>query len=194
MDMTEHHRDGPAPLGTGETSATRREDTRKIRYIIVMGVAGCGKSTVAKQVAEQLGWLFVEGDALHPPANVDKMSRGVPLDDADRQPWLERIASTIKDWRSEGRPGVIACSALRFAYRAIIAAGQSDVCFVHLSGERELIARRLADRRGHFMPVGLLESQLATLEAPSPTEPAISLDISQSPETLAQAVVDWVRR
>lgn len=162
----------------------------QIRYIVVMGVAGCGKSTVAERVAEGLRWSFIEGDALHPAANVEKMRRGIPLDDADRMPWLEAIAQTIRRWRSEGRPGVIACSALRRIYRDIIADGHDDVCFVHLHGARDLIAQRLATRRGHFMPIGLLDSQLATLEEPVvPPERAISLDIEASPEELANEVV-----
>jgi gluconokinase len=169
------------------------ERSMQIRYIVVMGVAGCGKSTVAERVAEHLRWSFIEGDALHPAANVAKMRQGTPLDDADRLPWLEAIAQTIRQWRSEGRPGVIACSALRHTYREIIAGGCDDVCFVHLHGSRDLIAQRLATRRGHFMPVGLLDSQLATLEEPKvPPEQAIRLDIDAPPEQLAREVVNAV--
>lgn len=167
----------------------------RIRYIVVMGVAGSGKSTVAERVAERLRWPFIEGDALHPAANVEKMRHGIPLDDADRMPWLEAIAQTIRRWRSEGRPGVIACSALRRVYRDIIADGHEDVCFVHLHGTRDLIAARLATRRGHFMPIGLLDSQLATLEEPAvPPERALSLDIEASPDELASEVVKAVSR
>ena len=165
----------------------------RIRYIVVMGVAGCGKSTIAERVAERLRWPFIEGDELHPAANVEKMSRGIPLDDADRMPWLEAVAKTIRDWRSENRPGVIACSALRRAYREVIVGGHDDVCFVYLRGVRDLIAWRLAKRRGHFMPVHLLDSQFATLEEPMvPPERAIELDVSGSPEELTRAVLEAV--
>ncbi len=165
----------------------------RIRYIVVMGVAGCGKSTIAERVAERLRWPFIEGDELHPVANVEKMSRGIPLDDEDRMPWLEAVAGTIREWRSQNRPGVIACSALRRAYREVIAGGHDDVCFVYLRGERDLIARRLAKRRGHFMPVRLLDSQFATLEEPLvPPERAMELDVSGSPEELTRAVLNAV--
>ena len=166
----------------------------QIRYVVVMGVAGCGKSTVAKLAAERLGWYFVEGDSLHPPANVEKMSTGIPLDDDDRRPWLEEIAATIRRWRSEGHSGVIACSALRRSYRDTIAAGENDVCFVHLHGERNLIAQRLAERRGHFMPIALLDSQFATLEPPTGGERAISLDVAVNPAQLVDDVVRTVTR
>lgn len=165
----------------------------RIRYIVVMGVAGCGKSTIAERVAACLDWPFIEGDALHPAANVEKMSRGIPLDDADRMPWLEAVAQTIQRWRCENRPGVIACSALRRVYRDVLADGHDDVCFVYLRGARDLIAKRLATRRGHFMPVGLLDSQFATLEEPVvPPERAIALDVTDSPEELTHRVLNAV--
>jgi len=161
-------------------------------FIVIMGVAGCGKSTIAKLTADRLAWAFIEGDSLHPPINVEKMRQGTPLNDDDRSPWLRSIARTIKRWRKEGKSGVVACSALRRAYREIIAEGQDDVLFVHLHGDPELIARRLAERRGHFMPADLLDSQIATLERPMPDEHAISLDIAASPETLVDKVVQAI--
>ncbi|WP_343224660.1 gluconokinase [Oleiagrimonas sp.] len=160
-----------------------------IRYIVVMGVSGCGKSTIAERVAQQLHWLFLEGDALHPPANVEKMRQGIPLDDADRAPWLEAVAQTIRHWRSQGRCAVIACSALRRAYRDIIVEGHDDLCFVYLHGTHELLVQRLQNRRSHFMPLDLLDSQLALLEEPeAPPERAIRLEIDKSPEVLAHEV------
>jgi gluconokinase len=146
-----------------------------LRYIIVMGVSGCGKSTVAALLAGRLGWEFTEGDALHPASNVEKMARGVPLDDFDRAPWLQQIARTIHAWRATGKPGVIACSSLRRRYREIIADGADDVRFVYLRGEFSLIEQRLAARQGHYMPASLLESQFATLEEPAGDEPAITM-------------------
>lgn len=173
-------------------SMSMKKPEAPIRYVVVMGVAGCGKSTVAKLAADRLGWRFVEGDSLHPPTNVEKMSQGIPLNDDDRLPWLQTVADMIQHWRDEGQSGVIACSALRRSYRDIIAAGANDVCFAHLHGERTLIAQRLAERRGHFMPLALLDSQFATLEVPSYGERAINLDILASPDSLAEKVVQAV--
>ncbi len=147
-----------------------------IRFIIVMGVSGCGKSTVAALLAGRLGWEFAEGDALHPASNVEKMRQAIPLNDADREPWLHEIARTISDWRAAGKAGIVACSALRRRYREIIAAGAADVRFVYLRGGASLIEQRLAARQGHYMPASLLDSQFATLEEPAADEPAITLD------------------
>jgi gluconokinase len=160
-----------------------------IRYIVVMGVSGCGKSTVAALLAGRLGWEFIEGDALHSASNVEKMSRGVPLDDADRAPWLEEIARRLQAWRAAGKPGIIACSSLRRSYREIIAQGNEDVRFVYLRGRFSLIAQRLAARQGHYMPVSLLESQFATLEEPAPDEPAITIDTGTPASGLVNEVL-----
>lgn len=148
----------------------------EIRYIVVMGVSGCGKSTVAALLAGRLGWEFTEGDALHPASNVEKMRQGVPLTDTDREPWLKEIARTIGGWRAAGKPGIVACSSLRRHYREIIADGAEDVRFVYLRGSFKLIEQRLATRQGHYMPVSLLDSQFATLEEPAADEPAITID------------------
>lgn len=161
-----------------------------VRYIVVMGVSGCGKSTVAALLAGRLGWAFVEGDALHPPANVEKMSQGIPLTDTDRQPWLQTIASTIQTWRQAGQPGVIACSSLRRCYRETIAGTADDLRFAYLRGSFPIIKQRLATRQGHYMPASLLESQFATLEEPAPDEPAITLDTGAPAEEL---VADMLR-
>lgn len=151
--------------------------------VVLMGVAGCGKSTVGPLLAARLGGDFAEGDTFHPPANVAKMSSGQPLDDGDRRPWLEAMAAAIREWRAKDRPTVLGCSALKAAYRDILSGGSSEVRFVHLAGTKGLVAERLAARRGHFMPAALLDSQFAALEAPAD---AIVLDVAADPEALAE--------
>lgn len=147
--------------------------------VVIMGVSGAGKTAVAERLAERLGWKFVEGDALHPPENVAKMTRGEPLTDADRAPWLAAIAEAIDGWRRRRERGVITCSALKRIYRRQIIGDRSDVRLVYLQGTRELITRRLAARRGHFMPPTLLDSQFATLEPPGPDERPIMVAIDR---------------
>jgi gluconokinase len=159
--------------------------------LVVMGVSSSGKTTVGKLLAERLGWHYQEGDALHPPENVAKMSGGTPLTDADRIPWLQRIADQIDDWRGRGEPGVVTCSALKRAYRDIIIGSRRDVGLVYLRGSRELIGRRMAARKGHFMPTALLDNQFATLEEPGPEEPAITIDVGGTP---AEVVDEILRR
>ncbi|MGH7109488.1 MAG: gluconokinase [Stellaceae bacterium] len=141
--------------------------------IIVMGVSGAGKTAVGACLAKRLGWEFIEGDRLHPPANVAKMASGQPLDDADRAPWLAAIARAIDDVRGRRGHAVLACSALKKSYRDIIIGDRADVRLVYLKGSRARIAERLKGRRGHFMPPGLLDSQFATLEPPAAAERAI---------------------
>lgn len=136
--------------------------------IIVMGVSGSGKSTVGAALAARRGWCFVDGDDLHPPANVAKMAAGEPLTDADRTPWLARIAEALQDCRDI--PLVIACSALKRRYRDRLRQADSGVRFVFLYGSTTLLAQRLSGRAGHFMPTSLLQSQLDALEAPGPDE------------------------
>jgi len=150
--------------------------------VVLMGVAGCGKSTVGPLLAARLGGDFAEGDTFHPPANVAKMSGGQPLDDGDRLPWLEAMAAAIRGWRAKDRPTVLGCSALKAAYRDILSGGSPEVRFVHLAGTKAQVAERLAARRGHFMPASLLDSQFAALEAPAD---ALVLDIAGTPEALA---------
>ena len=134
--------------------------------VVLMGVSGSGKTSVGVPLAAALGGEFVEGDDYHPPANVAKMRQGIPLDDADRRPWLETLAAEIGRWLAAGRTVVLACSALKRSYRAILRGGRPEVRFVHLKGDPALIRARLAQRRGHYMPASLLDSQLATLEEP----------------------------
>lgn len=157
--------------------------------IIVMGVSGAGKSTIAEALAERLGFPMRDGDAFHPPANVAKMASGVPLTDADRWPWLKAIADAIDAMAAAGTPVVIACSALKRAYREALVHGRKDVVIVYLKGSREVIASRLARRLDHFMPPALLDSQLATLEEPRPDEPAITVNIAGSVEAIVDDIM-----
>nr|WP_082764023.1 gluconokinase [Frondihabitans sp. PAMC 28766] len=139
-----------------------------------MGVSGSGKTTVAELLASRLGWDFAEGDRLHPEANVAKMAAGIPLDDADRWPWLDAIASWIRTHTDAGQPGVITCSALKRAYRDVLRG--PNVVFVHLVAAADLLAVRVAQRPGHFMPASLLGSQLALLEPLGPDERQVVID------------------
>jgi carbohydrate kinase (thermoresistant glucokinase family) len=157
--------------------------------LVVMGVSGSGKTTVARLVVERLHCDFQEGDALHPPENVEKMKSGIPLGDADRLPWLHRIAQKIDEWRSAGQSGVLTCSALKRSYRDIIIGDRPEVRLVYLKGSQDLIRRRLEQRRGHFMPASLLDSQFATLEEPGPDERPITVDIGGAPQQIADEVV-----
>src|SRR5581483_9516711 len=153
-----------------------------------MGVAGCGKSTVAGVLAGRLGWPMEEGDDLHPAANVAKMAAGHPLDDDDRAPWLARVRGWIAEREAVGEPGVVTCSALKRRYRDVLR--DEHVVFVHLSGTRDQLLTRLRARQGHFMPVSLLDSQLADLEPPGPDEQALQIDIGPRPAVQADLIVD----
>jgi carbohydrate kinase (thermoresistant glucokinase family) len=148
--------------------------------IIVMGVSGSGKSTIGALLAERLGWPFADADGFHPAANVAKMAAGTPLTDADRWPWLDAIAAHIGAARGTGRPVVVACSALRRAYRERLRAGHGDLIFLHLAGAPAVIAERQAARQGHFMPPSLMASQFATLEDPAAEADAVTVSVSAS--------------
>lgn len=152
--------------------------------VIVMGPEGVGKTTVGGLLARELGWQFVDADDFHPPANIEKMARGIPLTDADRAPWLEALHAAIVQWDAEGRNVVLACSALERGYRARLAENAA-VKFVYLKGTYELIAARLRARHGHFAHEDLLASQFAILEEP---EDAITVDASRTPEEIAAEV------
>jgi gluconokinase len=158
--------------------------------LIVMGVSGCGKSTVGEILSERLGWEFRDGDSFHPPENVEKMRSGVPLTDEDRWPWLAAIAAWINRHRLEGTHAIIACSALRRVYRDRLRDGFADVLFLYLKGDRALIAARLAARKGHYMPAALLDSQFATLEEPGADEAPLVLSIVPSPGEIADAAIE----
>jgi gluconokinase len=162
---------------------------RPAPILLIMGVAGVGKTTVAQALAQALAVPFQEGDALHPPANVAKMRAGTPLDDADRWPWLDKIAAQIDAWGAAGQGGVITCSALKRAYRDRLTGERPEVRVVHLTGAPDLIRARLARRRDHYMPVTLLDSQLATLEHPAADERAIVVDIDAPPDQVAARVL-----
>ena len=155
--------------------------------LVLMGVSGSGKSTVAGPLAGRLGWDLEEGDDLHPPANVAKMAAGHPLTDDDRWPWLAKVAECISPHTSAGRPGVITCSALERKYRDVLRG--EHVIFVYLSGTHDEIAARLATRHGHFMPASLLDSQFAALEPPGPDERSITIDINASSSVEADQIV-----
>ena len=156
---------------------------------VVMGVSGSGKSLIGAAFARALGVDFVEGDQYHPAENVRRMEAGIPLTDKDRETWLRSLAGRLREARDAGNGLVIACSALKRSYRDVLRAEAKDLRFVFLKGQRGLIAERLASRRGHFMPASLLESQLDTLEEPSPDENAWVCDITESPEILVATLV-----
>lgn len=164
------------------------------RVVIVMGVSGCGKSTIAAMLAGRMRWEFEEGDALHPPANVAKMAAGQPLDDRDRAPWLDTVAAHIDAWRESGRSGVITCSALKRRYRDVLIGDRPDVRIAYLKGSKDLIANRLAARQGHFMPAALLDSQLAALEEPTEDEHPITVEIGPRPEVIAARIAEELER
>jgi len=158
--------------------------TEQTRAIIVMGVTGSGKTTVGALLAGRLGWDFEEGDSLHPPANIAKMSSGHALTDADRWPWLRKIGEWIDEEASRGRSVVVSCSALKRSYRDLLRSGRASLTFLYLAGTKEEISERLAQRHGHFMPPSLLDSQLADLEPLEPDEPGVTVSIVGRPEQI----------
>ena len=163
-------------------------DRNQPSVIVVMGVSGTGKSTVAALLSQRLGWDLEEGDDLHPRANVEKMAAGNPLTDDDRWPWLARIADWIDMHLAEGVGGVVTCSALKRRYRDVLA--RPGVLFAHLDGARDVVATRMDAREGHFMPASLLSSQYDTLEPLQPDETGVVIDANQPPEAEVDAIVD----
>jgi gluconokinase len=159
------------------------------QHVVVMGVSGSGKTTVGEALAAALGWRFVEGDSFHPAANVAKVSAGVPLDDADRAPWLAALAAEIAADDAAGRSSVIACSALKRAYRDVLRSAGPPVRFLHVHGDRALLAERVSDRLGHFFPAALLDSQLATLEPLGPDENGAVVDAALPVDAQVRAAV-----
>ncbi len=161
------------------------------RAIVVMGVSGCGKTSVAEGLAAALPAAFIEGDSLHPAENVEKMSKGIPLDDADRWPWLDIIGRALSDALAQDKSIVISCSALKKVYRDHLrAAAGGNLSFVFLKGSRELLLSRMSARRGHFMPASLLDSQLATLEDPSGEPGVVTVSIDASIHEIVAAGVE----
>ncbi|WP_103500421.1 MULTISPECIES: gluconokinase [unclassified Streptomyces] len=153
--------------------------------LVVMGVSGAGKSTIAELLADRLGWSMAEADALHPQSNIDKMAAGTPLTDADRLPWLRVIRDWISERAEAGTPGVVSCSALKRDYRDLLREATGHVRFVHLAGTPALIAGRLHLRTGHFMPPSLLDSQFADLEPLADDEDGVTVDLRRTPEQIA---------
>jgi gluconokinase len=163
------------------------------RALAVMGVSGSGKTTVAQLIANKLGADMLEGDTLHPAQNVAKMRAGIPLDDADRWPWLDAIGRRLQQEKAEGRSVVVTCSALKRVYRDRLLAARPDLVFVYLKGSRALFEARVRARHHEYMPASLLESQLATLEEPGEGEPAVAVDAALPPEAEAAAAVDALK-
>ncbi|WP_244607280.1 gluconokinase [Bosea sp. CS1GBMeth4] len=161
--------------------------------VVVMGVASSGKTSLGERLAERLGWPFRDADTFHPPANVAKMSAGIPLTDEDRKPWLAAIAAWIDGLRASGGNGIVTCSALKKAYRDVIVGGRPDVALVYLRGSRELIGQRMAARQHHFMPPSLLDSQFATLEEPGADEKPLVVQVEASKEAIVEQVVRKLR-
>ena len=174
---------------TGEAAADGKPSRR---HVVVMGVSGCGKTTVAHGISRGTGMVLAEADDFHSEANVAKMRAGQPLDDDDRWPWLEALSQWMRREASAGASTVIACSALRRPYRDVLRRGMETVDFIHLTGPAEAIRARMAAREGHFMPSALLASQLATLEPLEPDESGVVLDLRRPAVELVAEALTWL--
>jgi gluconokinase len=161
----------------------------KLSVLVVMGVSGSGKSTIGGMLARRLGWEYDDGDWFHSQSNIDKMHAGHPLTDEDRWPWLRAIARHIDETCEKGGHAIIACSALKRAYRDVLVGDRPEVGLIYLKGDRDLIARRLATRYGHFMSPQLLDTQFATLEEPQASERTIVVSIDAPPRAIVEAIV-----
>jgi ribose 5-phosphate isomerase A len=182
------------PVFVADAAGIHRLDSARAHrgspaILVIMGVSGSGKSTVAEKLAARLGWPFEEGDTLHPEINIAKMHAGTALTDADRQPWLERVAAWIDAQRAKKQPGIITCSALKRAYRQFIIGDRPEVRLVYLRGGRDLFAEHFAGRRGHFMPASLLQSQIDTLEEPDLSEDPLTIDAAAPPGESADEII-----
>ena len=162
--------------------------------IVVMGVSGTGKTTVGSLLAQRLDAVFVEGDDHHPEANVRKMADGAPLTDADRRPWLQELGDVLARERTRGRAVVMSCSALKRSYRDVLREAAPDAFVLHLHADRDVLAQRLGERTGHFMPADLLDSQLSTLEPLQPDELGALIDVTPPPDEVAAAAYAALRR
>ncbi|MEV0536586.1 gluconokinase [Kitasatospora sp. NPDC050463] len=181
MALSVENHDTPAPDNPGPLT------------VVVMGVSGVGKTTVARLLADRLDLPYAEADDFHPPANIAKMSAGIPLDDADRAPWLRALGAWLGERAQAGTGGVVTCSALKHHYRDTLRAACPGAFFLHLSGGHELVGDRLAHRTGHFMPPSLLDSQYAALEPLGPDERGAVLDVGPIPEELVEMAVALLR-
>jgi ribose 5-phosphate isomerase A len=182
------------PVFVADEAGVHRLDSARAHrgyppILVIMGVSGAGKTTIAEELVARLGWPFQEGDALHPEANVAKMHAGIPLTDADRQPWLEAVAAWIDGQRAKKQPGIITCSALKRDYRRIIIGDRPEARLVYLRGSRQLIAERLAGRHGHFMPASLLQSQIDALEQTDPDEEPLIVDVGPPAGQVAEEII-----
>ncbi len=166
-----------------------KADTPSVSVLVVMGVSGSGKSTIAAMLAHRVHWLYEDGDWFHPKKNIEKMHHGEPLNDEDRWPWLHAIADWIDATRHSGNHGIVACSALKRAYRDILIGNRRDVRLIYLKGDPDLIARRIAARADHFMPPKLLDSQFRTLEEPTDDERPLIVSIVPHPREIVETVV-----
>jgi ribose 5-phosphate isomerase A len=177
-----------------DAEGIRRLDSPRLHrggppVLVIMGVSGTGKSTVAEELQARLGWAYEEGDRLHPTANIVKMHDGTALTDSDRQPWLEAVAAWIDGQRAKAQPGIITCSALKRSYRKIVVGDRAQVRLIYLRGNHATIVQRLSARRGHFMPASLLQSQFDTLEEPGQDEDPLVIDIGPPPGELAEEII-----
>lgn len=177
---------GEAAHGEAARSGTGQPPPR---IVVLAGVSGSGKSTVGAVLAAQLGWAFTDGDALHPAANIAKMATGAPLTDADRRPWLQAISDQMDDYLRAAQPAVIACSALKRGYRALLLARHPDARIVLLYPGRDALVARLQGRHGHFFPAALLDSQLAALELPQPGDGTLLLQATSGPDQLVRDII-----
>lgn len=160
------------------------------RHVVVMGISGSGKTTIATRLAEALGWVFAEADDFHPAANIAKMTSGTPLTDEDRWPWLESMRDWMTTQAHSGRSTVVTCSALKRSYRDVLTQAEGRVRFVHLVGDTDLILERMKTRSGHFMPQSLLPSQISTLEPLEPDEQGVKIDNAGTPDEVTELVID----
>jgi gluconokinase len=168
--------------------------TNEPRQVVVMGVSGSGKTTIARQLAEELGFAFADADAFHAAASVAKMARGAPLTDVDREPWLRSLVAWTEAQHGRGRSTVLACSALKRRYRDVLRTASARTLFIHLSAPRAVLLERMKHREGHFMPAQLLDSQLADLEPLAADESGITVDATKTPAEIVEQAIERVAR
>lgn len=166
-------------------------DQSSPQIVLLMGVCGTGKSTIGKLLGQELGWSFFDADDFHPPENVEKQRQGIPLTDDDRWPWLRNMHAKMLEMERLGESAIFGCSALKGSFRELLRDGLSRFCLVHLYGDKELIRERVANRKGHFMPASLVDSQFATLEAP---DEALAFDVQLSPEEIVKQILKEIRK